>query len=118
MDELTQHLLECLGRVRRNLGDEAEWPDDPAVHFADVLDSMGLVEFLALLAEDCGVRPAAIEECAGRRFGTVAELAQCLRNAGLAPRRADVGPADSPWLGGAAKACQPAPACWLAATAV
>jgi 3-oxoacyl-[acyl-carrier-protein] synthase-3 len=115
MDELTQHLLKCLGRVQRNLGGEVEGPDDPDVQFADVLDSMGLVEFLALLAEDYGVRPDVIEECAGRHFGTVAELARCLRNAGLALRRPASHAVAAPHGLGAAPLRL---ACWLAATAV
>src|SRR5207249_109492 len=86
MDDLTTHLLERLGQVQRNLGSADAAPDNADARFADVLDSMGLVEFVALLAEDCGVRPAVIEACAGQRFGTVAQLAHCLREAGLAPR--------------------------------
>ena len=47
-------------------------PDAP---FADLVDSMGLVEFIGLLAGDCGVRPEVIERAVGRRFSTLASLA-------------------------------------------
>ena len=48
----------------------------PDSRFADLLDSMGMVEFLCLVADDCGVTPGNIEECVDHRFETVAELAE------------------------------------------
>jgi 3-oxoacyl-[acyl-carrier-protein] synthase-3 len=114
MDELTTHLLRCVGRVRQNLGVEAAVPDDADVCIADVLDSMGLVEFLAILAEDCGVRPIDIEACTGQRFGTVAELARCLRDAGLVGRAGAV----KPLFGSNRGLTAPAHPGWLAATTV
>lgn len=111
VDDLTAHLLARLRRVQQDLGVEPSAPDDPGLRFADALDSMGMAEFLALLADDCGVTPAAIEECTGRQFGTVAALACAMHAAGVLPRpvqSALVGRGDPPPLAG----------CWLAATAV
>jgi 3-oxoacyl-[acyl-carrier-protein] synthase III len=82
---LTGHLLQRLRQVRANLGLEPAETDDPGACFADLLDSMGLVELLTVLAEDCGTTPEQIERCAGRRFGTVAELAAAMDAAGLLP---------------------------------
>src|SRR5436309_2627364 len=79
---LIQHLLRRLNQVRQNL-DLEPFADDPAVRFAEALDSMAFVEFLALVADDCGVRPEAIERVAWLRFGTVMELASALATAGM-----------------------------------
>ena len=87
-DALTTHLIHLLRRVQRQLGEE-ESADDPATRFADALDSMGMVEFVAILAGECGVAPSAIEECVDRRFGTVADLAAAMSAVGLTPRRTD-----------------------------
>jgi 3-oxoacyl-[acyl-carrier-protein] synthase III/acyl carrier protein len=81
--DLESRLLDRLREVQRTLGIEPP-AADAGVRFADAVDSMGLVEFLALLAEDLGVSVEAIEQVAGRRFGTVAELAAALSAAGLA----------------------------------
>jgi 3-oxoacyl-[acyl-carrier-protein] synthase-3 len=109
---LQECLLDRLRQVQEALG--AEPSADPGVRFADVVDSMGLVEFVALVAEDLGVPPQAVEEAAEWRFGTVAELATALLKVGLVPR-----------LPGARAAAEdPSPrreragaAVWLAATA-
>lgn len=112
---LTAHLLQRLRQVRANLGLNSSEDDCPNVRFADVLDSMGLVEFLAVLAEDCGTTPGQIECCTGRRFGTIAELAAVMQAAGVLPG------------GGSARAVAPLPTatwgrpseqlpCWLGAT--
>src|SRR3954452_12277895 len=79
---LVPHLLRRLRQVREGLGLEP-LEDDPGTRFAEAVDSMGLVEFVALVADDCGVSPEAVERGAGRRFGTVAELAAALASAGL-----------------------------------
>ena len=100
-----------LNEVQCNLGQEPTPPVDANVRFADVLDSMGMVELLALLAEDCGVKPEAIEQAAKRRFGTIAELAQALHAAGLAPLAPAAQQASSPQS-------QTVTASWLLATAV
>jgi 3-oxoacyl-[acyl-carrier-protein] synthase-3 len=77
---------------------------------------MGLVEFVAILASECGAEPAAIEGCVGRRFGTIAELAEAMSTAGLRP----VGPAcrAGPEPSPARQAGPTLLPCWLSATAV
>jgi 3-oxoacyl-[acyl-carrier-protein] synthase-3 len=104
-------LLERLRQVQRSLGVSAVCAD-AGVRFADAVDSMGLVEFLALVADELGVAGAEIEQAAGRRFGTVAELASALAAAGLHPVGRST-PAETAHL-------KPpgVPAAWLAATAV
>jgi 3-oxoacyl-[acyl-carrier-protein] synthase III len=104
-------IFACLNEVQRNLGYEPTPAIDASVCFADVLDSMGMVELLALLAEDCGVKPEAIEQAARRRFGTIAELAQALHAAGLAPLAPAEQQASSPQS-------QTVAGSWLLATAV
>jgi 3-oxoacyl-[acyl-carrier-protein] synthase III len=109
--DLTAHLLDRVALVQRNLGYEPAGIEAEA-RFADVLDSMGMVEFLALVADDCGVAVEEIEECAGRRFGTVAELAEALRAEGLMPLRHQAAApvttaAEEDWA-----------ACWLAGVSV
>src|SRR5438105_6026643 len=85
-DDLTRHLLTRLREVQRNLGGEPTADDQSHARFADVIDSMGMVEFLALIADDCGVKPEAIEKAVGHNFETIAALASALSQAGLAPR--------------------------------
>jgi hypothetical protein len=75
------HLLTLLARVRADLG-LAALPVEPRTRFAEALDSMGLVELLARLADDCGSTPAALERAAGHTFSTVADLATALVAAG------------------------------------
>jgi 3-oxoacyl-[acyl-carrier-protein] synthase-3 len=83
--ELTVHLLTRLQQVQARLGQVTAGADALQAPFADLLDSMGLAEFVAVLAEDCGVEATTIEESAGQRFGTVLELAAALARAGIAP---------------------------------
>jgi 3-oxoacyl-[acyl-carrier-protein] synthase III len=103
-DALTAHLLTRLAAVRRALGlEEVELLADD--RFGELLDSMGLVEFVAAIADDCGTTPEAIDAAVGHRFGTVAELATALDTAELAlhERRratASVVPAGRAWLSG------------------
>jgi 3-oxoacyl-[acyl-carrier-protein] synthase-3 len=112
---LTAYLMARLQEVQGNLGHEATPADTNDARFADVLDSMGMVEFLALVADDLGIQPELIEKSVGRQFGTVAELAEALQEAGvssaLRSRRAPV-----------PKAAQRPPRAvalgWLAGTAV
>src|SRR6266542_4353547 len=77
-----RHLLRRLREVQENLGFELT-EGDPRSLLADEVDSMGLVELVALLAQDSGVRPEVIEQAVGHRFGTVGELAEALALAGL-----------------------------------
>ncbi len=81
-DPLLASLLVRLRQVRLLLGQEPGL-DGRDTCFADALDSMGFAEFLALVADDCGVPIEAIERATGRRYGTVAELATSLQAAGL-----------------------------------
>src|SRR6266568_3288109 len=86
--DLTVHLLSRVREVRRDLGNDVNLPLDAGLRFADVVDSMAMVEFLVVLGEDCGVAPERIEQCVAHRFGTVGELAAALHAAGLTPRQA------------------------------
>jgi hypothetical protein len=87
MSALTAHLLRLLRQVRTDLG-LGEIGPAAELRFADALDSMGLVEFLGRLADDCGVGLEAVETAAGRCFTTVGDLAQALDSAGIRPWRA------------------------------
>jgi hypothetical protein len=82
-DDLAAHLLRRLHEVQARL--HLAPAGDVSACFADVIDSMGLVEFIGQVAEDCGVESETIERAAGRRFSTVAALAQALHTAGLVP---------------------------------
>jgi 3-oxoacyl-[acyl-carrier-protein] synthase-3 len=115
LDELTTHLLGRVRLVQETLGLELSAPDAVDQRFADLLDSMGMVEFLMLLARDCAVTPGAVEECVGRRFSTVAELAGFMKAAGLLPKE-DLPSAPARTTGPAAAPVEPA--CCLAAVAV
>jgi 3-oxoacyl-[acyl-carrier-protein] synthase-3 len=106
--ELTDHLLERLRQVREQLG-SAPTTAAAGARFADLLDSMGLVEFLVTVADDCGVTPAALERCVGRRFGTVGELAAAMQAGGLLP--GDRREPERAWT----RQAEQLP-CWLAAT--
>src|SRR5438067_1110366 len=70
-----------LRQVQSELGMTPLPPDDPAALLADQIDSMGLVELLAVLAEEYGLRTEEIERAAGHRFSTVASLAEALSKA-------------------------------------
>jgi 3-oxoacyl-[acyl-carrier-protein] synthase III len=120
LEGLTRRLLDRVNLVCRDLGRPAPVTADPQTRFADLLDSMGLVEFLLIVARDYGTTPEAIEECVGREFGTVAELAADMVVAGLAgpaaaPRKSSVDP--TPAAAGAVTSARHRP-CWLGATAV
>jgi 3-oxoacyl-[acyl-carrier-protein] synthase-3 len=80
--DLVARLLRHLHQVQENLGLES-LADGPDARFAEAVDSMGLVEFLSLLADDCSVTVEAIEQAAGHRFSTVGELADALDMAGM-----------------------------------
>jgi 3-oxoacyl-[acyl-carrier-protein] synthase-3 len=89
--DLAEHILRRLREVQNTLGIDPP-AGDVTTPFAEALDSMGMVELIAVLAEDCGVGVAEIEEACGRHFGTVTGLAEALHAAGLEPRD---GPTDS-----------------------
>lgn len=75
---------------------------------------MGLVEFLLLAAEDCGVPPERIEACVQRQFSTVENLAGAMHAAGLIPRAR---PEQRPGAAATPGAAPTSPALWLTATA-
>jgi 3-oxoacyl-[acyl-carrier-protein] synthase-3 len=77
-NSLAGHILRRVRLVLEFLGQDGGAVADAGARFGDLLDSMGLVELVATLAEDFGVTPEAIEECVGGRFGTVGELAAAL----------------------------------------
>jgi len=79
---IVARLLDRLHQVRELLGQEL-LAADANTRFVDALDSMGFVEFLALVAEDYGVPVETIEQAAGRRYGSVGEFAAALDAAGL-----------------------------------
>jgi hypothetical protein len=84
--EMLQHLIQRLQQVQRALGVELVAENDLDARLANQLDSMGLVEYIALLADDCGVAAERIEESVNREFGTLRELAEALGRAGLSLR--------------------------------
>jgi 3-oxoacyl-[acyl-carrier-protein] synthase-3 len=88
VETLVGFLLDGLHQVRDQLGLAAATDAAAATPLGDVLDSMAMIEFLALTAEACGVKPTAIEECVGRRFSTVGALAEALRRAAIFPQQA------------------------------
>jgi 3-oxoacyl-[acyl-carrier-protein] synthase-3 len=114
---LVARLLARLHQVREQLR-QAPVAADAATRFADALDSMGFVEFLALAAEDCGVPVEAIEQAAGRRYGSIGELAAVLAAAGLSLQHENFLQAQSV-SGGIPAAALPArkTSTWLAAAA-
>jgi 3-oxoacyl-[acyl-carrier-protein] synthase III len=114
--DLVAHLLARLRQVCERLGGEALIAGADA-RFADVVDSMGFVEFLALVAEDCGVSVETIEQAAGHRFGNVAELAAVLHEAGWQANRQRELPGFTLAAHSAAHAAGSPTAVWLAATA-
>jgi 3-oxoacyl-[acyl-carrier-protein] synthase-3 len=112
-DTLIVHLLSRIADVQRILGTGASRPVHPTDRFADLLDSMGMVEFLALVADDCRVTPEAIEQSVGMEFGTVAGLAAALYAAGIGLRSQ---PAEAPLAAGQQRSSSAL--AWLAGTAV
>jgi 3-oxoacyl-[acyl-carrier-protein] synthase III len=82
--ELIEHLLTRLREVQARLGLDAT--ASAGSTFVDVVDSMGLVEFVGVVAADCGVRPEEIEQAVQRRFTTIANLAAAMHAVRLLPR--------------------------------
>jgi 3-oxoacyl-[acyl-carrier-protein] synthase-3 len=115
---MIEHLLNRVAQVQREMGAEPTKPLGAAVPFAELLDSMALVEFLAVLAEDCGVEPEAIDGAAQHRFTTVADLAEAMVRAGMSVRATASSPAQVSPGPGADRRALATSACWLAATAV
>ena len=105
-----EHILGRLRQVQETLGREPVQHGTGA-RLADEVDSMGLVELVALLADDCGVRPDAIEKAVAHRFGTVGELADALTAAGLALQTGAV-------VGQGFLSAPPTASCWLSSATV
>jgi 3-oxoacyl-[acyl-carrier-protein] synthase-3 len=117
VDALASHLLERIRAVQESLGVQPSVVVEAGARLADLLDSMGMAEYLILLARDCGVTVATLEECAAHNFSTVAALAEVMHRAGLSPRGSILQPpAAQPELVPALS--QPWHTGWLAATAV
>lgn len=114
---LVARLLDRLHQVRKLLGQEP-LAADANTRFVDALDSMGFIEFLALAAEDCDVPVEAIEQAAGRRYGSIGEFAAALDAAGLSLRHESPPRARSASDGSSVFALRAGKASvWLAATA-
>jgi 3-oxoacyl-[acyl-carrier-protein] synthase III len=90
MTALLNYLSGRLREVQERLGLEPH--ADPDTPFADLVDSMGLVELVGLVATDCAVGPDAIEQAVARRFTTLTELAEALHAAGIGPRAGHLAP--------------------------
>jgi 3-oxoacyl-[acyl-carrier-protein] synthase III len=108
MNPLTARLLSLAHQVQTELGrppsGNAETP------LGDMFDSMGLVEYLLVVAEALGVSVEELERSAGRQFSTIGELEGCLLAA-----------ADRSRTGESALTRDPLsapPECWLAGMAV
>jgi 3-oxoacyl-[acyl-carrier-protein] synthase-3 len=75
--QLRRHLLQRLDELRVRLGYEKSGAEDSRP-FADLLDSMGMVEYLAILSDDFATTPEQIEECVGHVFGNPNGLAEAI----------------------------------------
>jgi 3-oxoacyl-[acyl-carrier-protein] synthase III len=115
---LIDHLRSRVGLVLANLGQPTSGEIVSPARFSDLLDSMGMVEFLALVAEDFAVTSEVIEGCVQGRFGSIEDLALALHQAGLTlrqePSQATLAP---PIPVTARTAPRPTDQTWLAATA-
>jgi 3-oxoacyl-[acyl-carrier-protein] synthase-3 len=85
--DLIEHLMTRLREVQSNF--HFQEIGDPNIPLVEVLDSMGLVELVAIMAEDFGVSPERIDEAVGRKYGTITELARRLLAAGLSRKGQD-----------------------------
>src|SRR5262249_35533988 len=83
---LADYFLGVLRGGVEGLGLDDGDPIGPDARFADVFDSMAMVEFLGIVAEDCRCEISAIEEAVDQHFSTVAHLARSMQRAGLGPR--------------------------------
>jgi 3-oxoacyl-[acyl-carrier-protein] synthase-3 len=117
VEKLLIHLRTRLDDLRHTLGGDLLVPTDANSHFADLLDSMGLVEFIAQLAEDCAVKTEVIEACVGRRFTTLVELARRLHAAGIEPGESTAQSAQRHAAAESTSLASPQ-GTWLAATAI
>jgi len=117
--DLLAHVFARLREVQRTLGIEPVATDDPNLLLTNLLDSMGLVELVAVLAGDRGVTAEAIEKAAGHRFESVASLAAAVDGASRnEPRASARGAAQHPSLTLGARSEQPQATCRLTAPCV
>jgi 3-oxoacyl-[acyl-carrier-protein] synthase III len=84
-ETVKSQVLSLLRQVQVQLGDPEAQSGGEDTPFADLLDSMAMVEFIAAVAESCGVSPQKIEDCVNHEFTTVGQLAASLHAAGLIP---------------------------------
>jgi len=82
LGQLRRHLLQRLDDLRVRLGYEKGGAEDSRP-FADLLDSMGMVEYLAILSDDFATTPEQIEQCVGHVFGNLNELAGAILESGI-----------------------------------
>lgn len=110
VDQLAEQLLTRLHEVQSSIGLEPAQGADTLL--ADAVDSMALVEFLALVAEDYGVTVETIEQTADRQYSTLRKLATDLWDAGYRPTSNESPRPAGPQPG---SVLLDKPACWLAA---
>jgi 3-oxoacyl-[acyl-carrier-protein] synthase III len=82
LGQLRRHLFQRLDELRVRLGYEKGGAEESRP-FADLLDSMGMVEYLAILSKDFATTPEQIEECVGHVFGNLSELAEAILESGM-----------------------------------
>ena len=82
---LTDYLLSVMQGVLEDLGAEAVEPIGSDARFSDALDSMAMVEFLGVVADDCKCGVSAIEECVDQHFSTAEHMARAMNAAGIGP---------------------------------
>jgi 3-oxoacyl-[acyl-carrier-protein] synthase-3 len=85
MTELVDYLLQRIAQAQQAMGKPTPL-DGEHTRFGDVLDSMALVEFLTIVAEDCGVPVETLEQQFGPRFGSITEMAAGMEQIGLMPQ--------------------------------
>jgi 3-oxoacyl-[acyl-carrier-protein] synthase-3 len=88
-------LIEVVRQVQRELGWTGAGPAGIHDRLADLLDSMGMVEFLLQAADVCGTTPAEIERAVGHEFSTVWALALAMHKAGMKVAQNGAPPAGS-----------------------
>jgi 3-oxoacyl-[acyl-carrier-protein] synthase-3 len=89
---------------------------DADTPIADMFDSMALVEYVLVVAEELGMAAAELEKAVGRKFSTIAELARALEQSSLGAGKQ---PRPGVEADAAAEILTPAAnACWLSAVAV
>jgi 3-oxoacyl-[acyl-carrier-protein] synthase-3 len=120
-EAVQMQVLTLLQQVLERFGDGKAFASGETAVFADILDSMAMVEFVGLLADSCGVSSTRIEACVDRKFTTVADLARSLAASGLIPNGKPAREASSrAWRAAGTKRNEPSGAStvWLTGTSV